>query len=78
MLSYSHHRPRAATVMRLRAAEPRTPASRKAGCEAHKSGFVRGAPARAGVPTRRARGAGAAEHAGGTLLPRSRGQLSYP
>jgi len=31
----------------------RTPTSRRAGCEAHKSGSVRGAPARAGVPTRR-------------------------
>jgi len=50
MPSYSHHRPRAATAMRLRAADPRTAASRKAGCEAHKSGFVRGAPAQAGGP----------------------------
>jgi hypothetical protein len=32
---------------------PGTPTSRGAGCEAHKSGSVRGAPGRPGVPTRR-------------------------
>ena len=37
----------------------RTPSSREAGCGAHKSGFVRGAPAEAGAPTRQP-----AEHAG--------------
>jgi hypothetical protein len=30
----------------------RTPASRRTGCEAHKSGFVRGAPGKPGAPTR--------------------------
>ena len=33
-------------------AVPPTPTSRRAGCEAHKSGSVRGAPGRTGVPTR--------------------------
>jgi hypothetical protein len=55
MLSYSHHRPRATTVMRQPPPTRRTSAPRKAGCEAHKSGFVRGAPGKLGVPTRRAR-----------------------
>ena len=55
MPNYSHHRPLAVTVMRPRAGAPRTSASRKAGCEAHKSGFVRGAPGKLGVPTRQDR-----------------------
>jgi hypothetical protein len=63
MPNHSHHRPSVATVMRPRADEPRTSASRKAGCEAHKSGFVRGAPGQLGAPTRRdRRRAGEAEH----------------
>lgn len=44
MPNYSHHRLNTTTAMRPRADEPRTSAFRKAGCEAHKSGFVRGTP----------------------------------
>src|SRR5690349_6112321 len=44
----------------------RTPSSREAGCGAHKSGFVRGAPAEAGAPTRHQ-----GEHAGTMRNPRA-------
>ena len=57
-----HHRPGAAHAAAGIAAggntgagtrgQPRTPASQRAGCEAHKSGSVRGAPGRPGAPTR--------------------------
>jgi hypothetical protein len=50
MLNYSHPRSRATTVMRSRAPDPRTSASRRAGCVAHKSGSVRGAPVATGGP----------------------------
>ena len=51
-----------------RRGRPRTPASRRAGCEAHKSGSVRGAPGQLGAPTRRralrAAGCWRSEHGG--------------
>lgn len=55
MLNHSPHRLQTATELRPNAGDPRTSASRRAGCEAHKSGSVRGAPGRLGVPTRRGR-----------------------
>src|SRR6187431_1162266 len=50
--NYLHHRAREAPQPPPRSDEPGTSAARKAGCEVHKSGFVRGAPEQSGASTR--------------------------
>ena len=52
MPNYSTARTLAKHELSLANKPPRTSVSRGAGCDAHKSGSVRGVPVRAGAPTR--------------------------